>query len=188
MDTQPADYIRHRLVRFSDTIEDIREHYRELSAFGRYYAGAPYYEKSGILLLLEGIRQDPGIREELCTEFRRVLQKLESLEEELGEEYRARLREDLGQYTDVYAAAICHEQLGSLRSETDHDLFRRDLIGVLLHELEKDHDLADLKDLINALDSERVAPDSSSGSGNQDLVHLAAEMIRHDPDRSRIEN
>ena len=188
MDTQPADYIRHRLVRFSDTIEAIRMHYGELSTFGRYYAGAPYYEKYGILVLLDGLKSDPGTREELCTEFRRNLQKLEALELELGEGYRAQLRQDLRCYTDIYAAAVCHEHLGSIRFEADHDLFRRDLIGILMDELEKDHDLADIRNLIHTLDIQRVKLDCPVDPVMEGSSLHATGMIPYNSDRSRIEN
>jgi hypothetical protein len=188
MDTQPAEYIRHRLLRFREAIEEIRVHYPDLSPFGRYYAGAPYYEKSGILLLLDGLTSDPVTRENLCTEFRQVLMNLEALENELGDEYRAQLRQDLSKYTDAYAAAVCHEHLGSVRFEADHDLFRRDLISVLVHELERDHDLAELRHLISALDSELFASKLQSCHGYECTIIPAPGRNSCHSDQSGIEN
>jgi hypothetical protein len=188
MDEQPASYIRHRLVRFRETIGATKEHYHELSPFGRHYAGAPYYEKSGILVLLDEIRSDPGTREELCTEFRQVLRELEILEQELGREYRAQLRQDLHYYTDTYAAMVCHEHLGSVRFETDHDLFRRDLITVLLHELERDHDLTDIKALIHSLDNSLFIRKRAAEQGTISIAQQTAGINQPSSDRSRIEN
>jgi hypothetical protein len=187
MDTRPAEYIRHRLVRFRNTIDETREHYGELSAFGRYYAAAPYYEKYGILMLLDGLTLEPGLRGELCTEFREVVKKLHDLEAERGEEYRALLRQDLHRYTDVYAAAVCHAQLGSIRFERDHDLFHRELITVLVQELEKDGDLADLRQLIRALDNNLFVPKAPAehpGAGTSPVPG----RIQCDPDQSPAEN
>jgi hypothetical protein len=188
MDEQPASYIRHRLVRFRETIRATKEHYSELSAFGRHYAGAPYYEKSGILVLLDEIRSDPGTREELCTEFRQVLRELEILEQELGREYRAQLRQDLHYYTDTYAAMVCHEHLGSVRFETDYGLFRRDLITVLLHELERDFDLTDVKALIQTLDNNLFSQKKPEDYKTSGISQQAAGIGRSQPGRPRIEN
>jgi hypothetical protein len=188
MDPQPADYIRHRLVRFRDAIEETREHYRNLSAFGRYYAGAPYYEKSGILVLLDGLKSEPGIREELCAEFRQCLKKLEALEEERGDDYRAQLRCDLKLYTDTYAAAVCHAHLGSIRFESDHDLFRRDLIIVLVHELERDHDLTELKNLLRVLDGNLFVPQTPADQTGIGIPARTPDRLPGDSDQSPVEN
>jgi hypothetical protein len=188
MEPQPADYIRHRLVRFRDAIEETREHYPNLTAFGRFYAGAPYYEKSGILMLLDGLKSEPGIREELCAEFRQCLGKLEALEEELGEDYRALLRRDLSLYTDTYAAAVCHANHGSITFESDHDLFRRDLIIILVHELERDHDLTDLKNLIRILDGNLFTPQTPADQTGTGTPARVPDRLPVNSDQSPVEN
>jgi len=165
MDPRSADYIRHRMVRFSESIDETRKHFSSLSPVGRYPASAPYYEKTGILQLLDSLDDGSGVREILCRNFRQIKEKLENLEEERGLVYRTLLREELSFRLDVYAAAVCHASLGCVTFEPDHDLFRRDLIAVLVDELEKDHDLTCEKHLIRTLDA-NLFP-SGTGEGNE---------------------
>jgi hypothetical protein len=152
MDTRPAEYLRHRMLRFARAIKETREHFLEISAFGRYPASSPYYERSGIQVLLDSMNADPGTREEFLQEFQELDDRLTTLERELGGEYRRRLREELSLCTDRYHSAVCHASLGLLTFESDHELFCRDRITVLVHELEKDHDLHEVKNLIRMLD------------------------------------
>jgi hypothetical protein len=152
MDPRPADYLRHRLKRFAGAIEETRDQFPDLSPFGRYPASAPYYERSGIRVLLDSIKEEPGTAGELLQEFQRLDTRLESLEQELGKEYRHRLLAELSDCMNRYHASVCHADLGSLNFENDHDLFCRDRIAVLIRELEKDHDLSEEKGLLRMLD------------------------------------
>lgn len=152
MDTQSADYLRHRMLRFAGSIEETRNHFGELSAFGRYPASSPYYERSGIRMLLESVSPDPGTCGELLREFKELDLQLIRLEQELGQEYRCRLRDELSAYTERYHSAVCLANTGLLNFETDHEWFYRDRISVLVRELEQDHDLREIKKLIRMLD------------------------------------
>jgi len=152
MDSAPVEYIRHRLRRLKDSVTETREHFLDLSPFGPYPASAPYYEKSGIQTLLDSLKDGAGEKEALCTEFREVLQYLELAEQDLGVAYRTALREELRVYATIYHAAVCHENLSLVRSETDHDLFCRDRITVLVRELEREYDLAELRHFIGTID------------------------------------
>ena len=151
MDTQPADYLRHRLLRFAAAIEETREHAGELSPFGRYAACAPYYERSGIQAFF-AMAEDLSPFGDLLQEFRHLDARLQTLETELGEAYRRQMRDELSACTDRYYSAVCMENACMLKYGTDHDLFCRDRIAVLLHELEKDHDIGEIKALIVMLD------------------------------------
>ena len=152
MDTRSADYLRHRLLRFATAIEETRDHSFELSPFGRYPASAPWYERAGILEFLHSSGPGACTREEFLLEFQRNEAQLRSLAEELGAPYRRQLREELTAYVDRYHAAVCMEAIAMTAFGTDHELFCRDRIAVLMMELEKDHDLRELKRLVNALD------------------------------------
>jgi|WetSurMetagenome_2_1015567.scaffolds.fasta_scaffold00587_25 hypothetical protein len=152
MDTRPVDYLRHRLVRFAAAIEETREHAGELSAFGRYSACSPFYERSGIPAVLDSLTGDSSSFGDLLQEFRELDSRLEALGQDLGESYRCRLLEELTAYVDRYHAAVCMEHIGLITFGSDHELFCRDRIAVLVHELEKDHDLREIKNLILMLD------------------------------------
>jgi hypothetical protein len=165
MDTRPTDYIRHRLARFSDAIEETRNNFCEISAFGKYPASAPYYEKSGILVQLNALSGDPAVRDELMRDFHRIGERLEILEQERGEAYRQKLLDELHACVDVYAAAVCHANTGRLSFDADHELFRRDRITVLVHELERDHDLTGIHDLVRQLDANLFPPSGYPAEG-----------------------
>lgn len=188
MDTCPADYIRHRIIRFSDAIGETKKQFPHLSVFGKCSASAPYYEKHGILLLLESIRKNPGSCDELMQEFEQALTKLAGLEEELGEPYRRLLRDELRACMDIYSAAVCHANIGTLRFESDHELFRRDRITVLVHELEKDHDLTDTKNLIRQMDANLFPATGYTGVGLPDNPSPEARVFPPQNNGDRIES
>jgi hypothetical protein len=85
-------------------------------------------------------------------DFRQLDARLTALGRELGKAYRRQLWDELSAYTDRYYSAICMENACMLKVETDHEVFCRDRIAVLLHELEKDHDTGEIKNLILMLD------------------------------------
>ena len=167
-DTPSAGYIRHRITRFGEKIQETRMHFGELSAFGRYCAAAPYLEKSGILALLDDLGLEPATREELCWEFREALGQLAALEQEFGEAYREKLRSELRVSVDAYMAFVCHTNLGNPGFGSENDPFRRETIAVLLHELATDTDLDDTCRLIHMLDNRcpgSGGPEPVRGSG-----------------------
>jgi hypothetical protein len=188
MDTRPVAYYRHRLVRFAKAIEDTRNHFGELSAFGRYSACSPYYERSGILLLLNSIKADPGTCRNLIAEFEEINTRLGALEQELGDEYRRRLRDELSIYTDSYHSAVCQANLGLVKFETDYELFHRDHITVLVRELEKDHDLGEVKNLIRMLDQNLFQPGEQADRGVLGSSRQSAGRMQPRSEVDRIES
>lgn len=152
MDSRPADYLRHRLMRFATAIEETRDHFSELAAFGNYPACNPYYERAGIMRLLDSSKDETCSSGEYLQEYRRLEQQLNELERVRGTEYRRPLREELSAYTERYHSAVCQANTGMLTFENDHDIFYRDRIEVLLCELERDYDLREVKNLISLLD------------------------------------
>ncbi len=187
MDTRPADYIHHRMVRFLTAIDETREHFPKLSPFGRYPASAPYYERHGIMQILDSLDIGGEMYEELMQEFQSVEQRLGRLEKEQNKVYRCRLREELSARLDIYRAAVCHASLVSVNPD-DHDLFRRDLIEILVAELEKDHDLTSEKHLIHTLDANLLPAGMSTSSSMPDCPMQAEGYELLVRDRDRIES
>ncbi|NMB78623.1 MAG: hypothetical protein GYA23_05960 [Methanomicrobiales archaeon] len=157
MDTRPADYLRHRIARFSWSIKETQMHYSPLSPAGNYPASAPYYEQQGILELFRSLEADAETRDGLWQEFTCHREQLNALEAALGEPFRHALRKELSACMDMYSAAICHAQLGLLDVERDHELFPADRIAVLVRELGKDHDMSGAKQLFVML-QKNLAP------------------------------
>ena len=187
MDTRSADYLRHRMAHFSTAIDETRIHFPNLSAFGKHPPSAPYYERYGILQLFQSLEADAGIRDELTQEFMRIQEKLRSLETERGEPLRCLLLQELSLYLDTYSAAVCHANLGRVDPDSDHELFQRGRIAAIVHELEKDHDLEEVKRLLCIMDRNLVTAftrDEDNRSLNTSPAH---EKIQSHPDWDRIE-
>lgn len=180
MDARHADYLRHRMVRFSAAISETQEHFSELAVFGKYPASAPYHERSGIVQILDSLDADGDIRSALIQEFLRIEEQLTKFEEERGMVYRNLLHNELCTLLDVYAAAVCHANLGSVVLESGHDPFHRDRIAVLVSELEKDHDLTGVKNILRMLDANLSPPDA--GVANP----LPEKPLQHRRPRDRI--
>ena len=183
MDTRPADDLRHRIARFSQAIEETREHFSELSAFGRYPPSAPYYERSGILQLFNSSDIGCEVQKKLLQEFHSIERDLVRLERERKGVYRYRLREELHACLDTYSAAVCHANLGCMTPESGSpDLFCRDRIAVLVHELEKDHNLTEVKNLLCTLDANLNTTDpGTSGETADPRIPAAGTLPAHDP-------
>ena len=187
MDTRPANYLRHRLERLSKAIEATGEHFSELSAFGRYPASAPYYERSGILQLLDSLEEKNGEWGDLMQEFERLEQDLRLLEADRGTAYRQRLREELSACLDAYFSAVCHANLGGKIQGSDQDLLCRDRIVILIRELEKDHDLSEAGDLLRMLDTNLFPRDATTNGDLIDTCQKEGCGLLHTPSRDRIE-
>jgi len=168
MDSRPAQYLRHRLVRFSRAIEAARKQVSDPPAVGRYPASAPYYERSGILQLFNALDADSSDRRDLLQEFDELEQALRLLETDLGPAYRQRLLTELKTSLDSYFSAVCHANLGGTMQGSDQDLLCRDRIVILIRELKKDHDLSGARDLLGMLDANLFPLEMSAGNGLPD--------------------
>lgn len=187
MDTRPAQYLRHRLVRFSRAIEAARKHLPDPPAVGRYPASAPYYERSGILQLFNALDAESGELGDLKEEFDKLEQDLRQLEADLGPAYRKLLRGELKTCLDLYFSAVCHANLGGTMQGSDHDLLCRDRIVILINELEKDHDLSGARDLLGMLDA-NLFPVDATTSGDLIDASLQNECgLLHSTSRDGIE-
>jgi hypothetical protein len=188
MDTRPADYLRHRIMRYDRAIEETRDHFAELSPFGKYPASSPYCERSGILALLDSLKKDPLTGAVLLQEFHEADSKLQALEREMGEGYRHQLHLELSACLERYCSAVCQANLGLLKFETDHELFCRDRIFILVRELEKDHDLSGQKNLIRMLDHNLFYTGTSHGGECPEGSLRAAERMPSMHERDKIKS
>ncbi len=153
MDDALKDRIAKGLIRYENSIEETDEHYDELDSYGRYPPDAPYGLKHllpyWIHLLEEGGVDCRGFQ----AEYARITQKLATLEEKRGRDYREKLRGALQRDVDRYPTLVSYFAYQEpFELEIPHELSVRSAIEILLMELERDYDLEDLKKKVSVLD------------------------------------
>ena len=152
MDNDHITYIRHRLQRYEESIQETGEHFDQLDSFGCYRACAPCYEKFGIHLLIDALNPDTGITGTLWEEYDRITRKLDEFATLKGRIYRDLLYADLENYVAVYHSALCYAELNMITIESDHDHFHREAIRALIAELRGDYDITDIENFVMTLD------------------------------------
>jgi hypothetical protein len=152
MDNDQTDYIRHRLQRYEESINDTRDHFGQLESFGSYRACAPLYEKSGIPILIDSLKSDSEICDRFWQEYDRITQKLEAFRMIKGTIYQDMLNVDLKNYVAAYQSALCFADLNVICVESDHDLFNREAIRALLAELPVNGETRETENLVTTLD------------------------------------
>lgn len=155
----PDHELRCRIRRFGRAIDETRAHFPRLHAFGRYSAAAPYMEKEGIPALLDDPALDPVARMELENNYFAEADRLATLERELGEPYREKLRTELRIHVDAYAAAVCHTGLQNYDPEDNAGPSGQEILAVLARELAKDTDLSGFYAFMRMIDAGRPVPD-----------------------------
>jgi hypothetical protein len=133
-------------------VQETRAHASECSTFGRYRAGAPYFEKYPVLRLLDSYGENSPFTRALWDENRRIIADLAVLEHEGGRQYREDLFCDLTCYTDAYRAMLCYHELGCRDIDGIARLLLREEIAILLLELEGEFRTSDIRALIASLD------------------------------------
>jgi hypothetical protein len=152
MDNDHINYIRHRLQRYEESIQETEDHFDQLESFGCYRACAPCYEKFGIPLLIDALKSDKSITGTLWEEYDRITGKLDEFATLKDQIYRDLLYTDLGNYVAAYHSTLCYAELNMITIESDHDHFNREAIRALLAELRGDYDITDIEKLIMTLD------------------------------------
>jgi hypothetical protein len=152
MDTVIPDDIALRLHRFATAVQETRIHAAERSSFGRYRAGAPYFEQYPLRQLMDSGEGNALFTPALRQEFGRISADLLVLEQEGGKAYRNELFRDLSHYTEAYRTMLCYHELGLCSAAgISHDPLREE-IAVLLHVLEGECSTADISALVASLD------------------------------------
>lgn len=187
MDNDQANYIRHRLQRYEESIRETEDHFDKLESFGSYRACAPSYEKFGIPLLIEALKNDDGMEETFWKEYDRISGKLTALNALKGRVYRDMLYADLKNYVAAYHSALCYADLNMITLESDHDLFNREAIRALIAELYDDYDTGEIEILVTSLDESflrmRETTERTSLKNLQVPEHsgILASMARKEP-------
>ncbi len=141
----------HRLHRYDAAVQETRDHAPERSSFGRYRAGAPYFEQYPLREVLASFLGDAALTGALA-EYDRITRDLRSLERQGGRAYREELCRDLSAYVEAYRTLLCYHELGMCDEGGSADLSIRDEIAILLLELRRDFSLADIEQEVALLD------------------------------------
>jgi hypothetical protein len=173
MDTAMNDALMRSLQRYEQAIEDTRANYPDLDRYGTYPAFAPFYERARAREFL-GSLADRGIDipAGIWQEYARISRSLEIFEQRTGPAFRAILKDELHSLTQAYQAALCYAYLCGTNEGSPEESGEREIIGILLQELKKDHDLADLERLITSLDEAvlRIAGTPQETCGDMGMV------------------
>ena len=151
MDTTITDAIRYHLDRYDTAVQETRDHAPERCSFGRYRAGAPYFEQYPLRDVLASFGGNAAFKGSLA-EYDRITRDLESLEHQGGRTYREELFRDLSAYVEAYRTLLCYHELGMCGSGRSADLSIRDEIAILLLELRRDFSLSDIEQEVALLD------------------------------------
>ncbi|QSZ67702.1 hypothetical protein RJ40_09375 [Methanofollis aquaemaris] len=155
MDEKLLDRIKKGLLRYEIKIEETNEHYDELKRLGRYTPSAPYRLKHLLPFWIHLLEKEGVNCEGLRQEYERITQKLEALEQKRGRDYREKLFTLLKDEVYYYPATIdSFADLEPFELEIPNDLLARSGIEILLIELERDHDLTEIKKKVSLLDEE----------------------------------
>jgi hypothetical protein len=135
-------------------VQEIREHPKERSSFGRYRAGAPYFEQYALRAAFEAYSSSGrAVPQEVKEEYDRITRELEAPDLGGSRAYRDELYRDLVSSIEVYRTAICLREMGMGRiSELAPESLRQE-IGILLCELNEDFTLGDLEGKVRDLDA-----------------------------------
>jgi hypothetical protein len=150
MDTTTTDDITHRLHRFAIAVQETHAHASECSTFGRFRAGAPYFEQYPLRRLLDSCEENALVTRALWDKYRRINADLTALEREGGRQFREDLFCDLSCYTDAYRAMLCWHELGC--GDADGIARLREDLAILLLELEGEFRTSGIRALIASLD------------------------------------
>lgn len=154
MDPPLCDDIRSRLDRYAEAVRVTREHAAERSSFGRYRAGAPYFEQYPVRAsLASGAAGNGTLLQEFWDTYERITRELETPACAKSRAYREELYRDLVAYVEAYRTAICCSGLGMGGPEDLAPPSIRDDIGILLLELRHEFPVDALEQEVALLDS-----------------------------------
>lgn len=169
MDPKVCDDIRSRLRRYGDAVRETKEHASERSSFGRYRAGAPYFEQYPLReLLMSGNGWDPVFLQEARDRYDRITRELSGPSLGGSRAYREELCRDLHACVELYRTSICFNELGMDGFKETAYPSLRDEIGILIGELGEDFPLANLICEVSALDAASRAISETGMAGSAD--------------------
>jgi|GEM_PF-6340859 hypothetical protein len=163
--------IRSCLHQYDTAVQEIREHPKERSTFGRYRAGAPYFGQYALRAAFEAYASSgKAVPEEVKEAYDRITRELEVPDLGGSRAYRDELYRDLVSYIEVYRTAICLSGMGMGRISDLAPRSLRQEIGILLCELREDYSLGDLEGEVRELDAAlRACSDEPGAEGSGTL-------------------
>lgn len=153
MDKNRINDIKSSLKKYEEIIEETDRNFDRLEIHGQHCPSSPYLFKYGITLAIERYEKEGADLSEIKDEYEKINQKLVVFMQKRDKAYPNKVFDELKHYVDTYYATICFFlESDPVDMETENDLAGRDLIEILLKELDNEYDLHDLKIKVAALD------------------------------------
>ena len=149
----PAGLVRQALERYAAVIHETGSHLDALTVKGRYTARAPYCCKY-LLGYLLAFHEAQGVDlASARTEYEQLNRQLAALEDRGGSAFRAQVFAELQFFVENYWRVVASATtLEPLLTEAENDFNERDALAILLLELERDHDLTEMRIRVDVLD------------------------------------
>jgi hypothetical protein len=146
--------LKNSLTAYEKSIKKTDENYDALKKLGRYDITHPYLNKHSLSSALDRYEKKGIYLSEIRVEYERINRKLEAFEQKRGRKnVRDKLFEVLKYEVNTYYTTICYFlELDPIDLETENDMDGRDILEILLVELDRDYDLHDIKIKVTALD------------------------------------
>ena len=151
----PADLVRQALERYAAVIHETEAHLDALTVKGRYTARAPYCCKYLLGYLLAFHEAQGVVLASARTEYERLNRQLAALEGRGGSAFREQVFVELQFFVENYWRVVASATtLEPYSTEAENDLNERDALAILLLELERDHDLTEMRIQVDVLDEQ----------------------------------
>jgi len=135
---------------FEESIDDIRTFFDRIEVNGRFHASDPYWKRSKVRYLLAYLENAGVDVSDYRAQYAILNATWEETERQFGKPLRNKLMAELQQ--DLMRWNLAYFFDPGFEQETDHDIFSRTYMEVLLTELRRDHDLCEIDIKVAALD------------------------------------
>ncbi|GEM_PF-1828985 len=151
----PADLVQQALERYAAVIHETEAHLDALTVKGHYTARAPYCCKY-LLGYLLAFHEAQGVDlASARTEYEQLNRQLAALEDRGGSAFREQVFAELQFFVENYWRVVASATtLEPPLTEAENDFNERDALEILMTELGRDHDLAEMKIRVDVLDEQ----------------------------------
>lgn len=148
------EQIKAYLKSYEESIEELDKNFDKIELHGRYQAGVPLRYKHEIYFLIEYLEKKGADTLYIKNQFNKINKTLEVFEQEKRKAYWDKVYKELKELVDTYPVRIeAFLKLDPIDIETGHNIYERDMIDILLNELQKDYDVRKMKSQVSKLDA-----------------------------------
>ncbi|WP_094227744.1 hypothetical protein [Methanolobus psychrotolerans] len=153
MNEDIIDTLQNSLKLYKKDVEETDLNYESLKHLGKYSITHPYLSKHSMASAIERYEAKGINLSEIRVQYEEINKRLEAFEQKRGNA-REKLFEELKHYIKAYPSTVCYFlELDPIDLETGNDIAGRDILEILMMELDHDFDLHDMKIKVEALDN-----------------------------------